>query len=44
MQNELTDYTDALYYAALRLTENADEAEEITQETFLAAWQKLSRG
>lgn len=44
MQNELTDYTDALYYAALRLTGNADEAEEITQETFLAAWQKLSRG
>ena len=44
MQNELTNYTDSLYYAALRLTGNVDEAEEITQETFLAAWQKLSCG
>ncbi|MBQ8510349.1 MAG: RNA polymerase sigma factor [Clostridia bacterium] len=44
MEHELTKYVDSLYYAALRLTGNADEAEEITQETFLAAWQSLSRG
>ena len=41
MQNELTDYTDALYYAALRLTGNADEAEEITQETFYKALKSI---
>ena len=44
MKYQLTEYTDSLYYAALRLTGNADDAEEIVQETFLAAWQKLSRG
>lgn len=44
MEHELTKYTDSLYYAALRLTEDPDEAEEITQEAFLAAWQSLSRG
>ena len=44
MEHQLTNYADSLYYAALRLTGNADEAEDITQETFLAAWQALSRG
>lgn len=44
MKNQLTDYADSLYYAALRLTGNADDAEDIAQETLLAAWQKISRG
>ncbi|MBQ4592013.1 MAG: RNA polymerase sigma factor [Clostridia bacterium] len=44
MKHQLTDYTDSLYYAALRLTGNADDAEDIAQETLLAAWQSLSRG
>ncbi len=44
MEHELTKYADPLYYAALRLSGNADDAEDITQETFLAAWQSLSRG
>ena len=44
MEQELTKYTDELYYAALRMTGNADDAEEIMQEAFLAAWQSLTRG
>ena len=44
MDYELAEYTDSLYYAALRLTGNADTAADLAQETFLAAWQSLSRG
>ncbi len=44
MEHKLAEYTDSLYYAALRLTGNADTAADIAQETFLAAWQSLSRG
>ncbi|MBE6710724.1 MAG: sigma-70 family RNA polymerase sigma factor [Ruminococcaceae bacterium] len=44
MEHELAKYTDPLYYAALRLTGNADTAADLAQETFLAAWQSLSRG
>ncbi|MBO5255983.1 MAG: RNA polymerase sigma factor SigE, partial [Clostridia bacterium] len=43
MEHELAKYTDSLYYAALRLTGNADTAADLAQETFLAAWQSLSR-
>ena len=41
---ELTKYVGRLYDAAYRKTCDALQAEELTQETLLAAVQTLSRG
>lgn len=34
------EHLDGLYRFALRLTQNADDAQELAQETFLRAWQR----
>jgi RNA polymerase sigma-70 factor, ECF subfamily len=36
-------HADRLYGVVLRFCRNADEAEEVTQETFLRAWRSLHR-
>lgn len=36
-------YADRLYAVVLRLVADADEAEEITQETFMRAWRGIGR-
>ena len=42
--SELLDrYLDAVYSFALRLTGSKDDAEDVSQETFLKAWKSLKR-
>jgi len=36
----ILEHLDGLYRFALRLTRNADDAQELAQETFLRAWQR----
>ncbi len=36
----LLEHRDGLYRFALRLTRNTDDAQELTQETFLRAWER----
>ncbi len=38
--DEILEQLDGLYRFALRLTRNADDAQELTQETFLRAWER----
>ncbi len=40
--DEIVAHLDALYRFALRLTADADQAQELTQETVLRAWQHRS--
>lgn len=42
--NQLTEYVNRLYHAALDKTRDSHVAEDITQETFLAAVSALSKG
>lgn len=41
MRNLLQEYVPRVYRFALRLTHDAHAAEDLTQETFLRAWQRL---
>ena len=44
MEQEITKYTEYLFALALKKCGDADDAEDLTQETLLAAFQFLSRG
>ncbi len=38
----VSEYIDAIYAFVFRFVRNADEAEDIVQETFVKAWKKLA--
>jgi RNA polymerase sigma-70 factor (ECF subfamily) len=40
---EIDEYVPRVYRFALRLTQSADSAEDLTQETFLRAWKHRAR-
>lgn len=44
MKNEVTDYAEYLFAAALKKTENLEDAEDLVQETLLAALVYQKRG
>ena len=42
MSDDILDYVPRVYRFALRLTSDPHQAEDLTQETFLQAWEKKS--